>query len=89
MRGNTERQKDVAVSVLLGFLREAGAGNVQGVSGLAGASIEQIASAIRKYMHTTGASQYRMNPLSEQDLLVMAHNVQNSMNKKFLIITRH
>ena len=33
-------------------------------------------------MHTTGASQYRMNPLSEQDLLVMAHNVQNSMNKK-------
>ena len=82
LRGNTERQKDVAVSVLLGFLREAGAGNVQGVSGLAGASIEQIASAIRKYMHTTGASQYRMNPLSEQDLLVMAHNVQNSMNKK-------
>lgn len=82
LRGNTERQKDVAVSVLLGFLREAGAGNVQGALGVGDASIEQIASAIRKYMHTTGASQYRMNPLSEQDLLVMAHTAQNSMNKK-------
>jgi len=81
LRGNNERQKDVAVSVLLGFLREAGAGG-QGMGSLNNASIEHISSALRKYMHTSGAAQYRTNPLSEQDLLVMAHNVQNVMNNK-------
>ena len=81
LRGNNERQKDVAVSVLLGFLREAGAGG-QGMGGLNNSSIEHISSALRKYMHTSGAAQYRTNPLSEQDLLVMAHNVQNVMNNK-------